>query len=190
MPFTILYPDSRAKQLDIEEKKRQEMEPLIPFAAEMVAFEEARRRMDPIDSAKVASLLTRLARQIDETRRAVEAGLRAEARPGAIKVKKTVANRGAAAVGSLRNMLRGWYGFYSGYDPVFTWWAEEPYKAVDQSLANYASFLTEKVVGVKADDAAGAAEARQGGGRGPGGGPGTGPGGGRQGGGGARPSGA
>jgi uncharacterized protein (DUF885 family) len=180
------------RQLDIEEKKRQEMELLIPFAAEMVAFEEARRRMDPIDSAKVASQLTRLARQIDETRRAVEAGLRAEARPGAIKVKKTVANRGAAAVGSLRNMLRGWYGFYSGYDPVFTWWSEEPYKAVDQSLANYASFLTERVVGVKADDAAGAAaEARPGGGRGPGGGPGAGPGGGgRQGGGAARPSGA
>jgi uncharacterized protein (DUF885 family) len=176
------------RQLDIEEKKRQEMEPLIPFAAEMVAFEETRRRMDPIDSAKVASLLTRLARQIDETRRAVEAGLRAETRPGAIKAKKTVANRGAAAVGSLRNMLRGWYGFYSGYDPVFTWWAEEPYKAVDQSLANYASFLTERVVGVKADDPAVAAEARPGGGRGPGGGPGTGPGGGRQGGGGARPS--
>jgi uncharacterized protein (DUF885 family) len=180
------------RQLDIEEKKRQEMASLIPFAGEMVALEEARRRMDPVDSAKVASLLTRLSRQIDETRRAVEAGLRAEARPASIKVKKTVANRGAAAVGSLRNMLRGWYGFYSGYDPVFTWWAVEPYKAADQSLAAYATFLTEKVVGVRTDDATGAAAAnlRPGGGRGPGAGPGGGPGGGRQGGGGARPTGA
>ncbi|HET9533656.1 MAG TPA: DUF885 family protein, partial [Blastocatellia bacterium] len=171
------------RQIDIEDKRRQEIEALIPFASEMVALEEARRRMEPVDSAKIAALLTRLNKQIDETHRAVDAGLRAEARPGAIKVKKTIANRGAGAVGSLRNMLRGWYGFYSGYDPVFTWWVEEPYKTVDQSLGNYATFLTERVVGVKPEGgSAPSADSRPGGGRGPG----AGPGGGRQGGG-ARP---
>ncbi|HSE98772.1 MAG TPA: DUF885 family protein [Blastocatellia bacterium] len=178
------------RQLDIDEKKMKEIELLIPFAGEMVALEEARRRMEPIDSAKLAALLTRLNTRIDETRRTVEAGLRPDARPGAITVKKTVANRGAGAVTSLRNMLRTWYGFYSGYDPVFTWWVEEPYKTVDQSLANYATFLTEKVVGIKPEGSTQAVTDGRpgGGGRGPGGaGPGGGGGaGGQRPGGGAR----
>jgi uncharacterized protein (DUF885 family) len=154
------------RQIDIDEKRRREIEQLIPFAAEMVALEEARRRMDPVDSAKLAVLLTRLGKQIDETRRAVEAGLRPEARPGAVKVKKTIANRGVAAVGSLRSMLRNWYGFYSGYDPIFTWWVEEPYKRADQSLATYSAFLTEKVLGVRVEGAPqAAADSRPVGGR-------------------------
>jgi uncharacterized protein (DUF885 family) len=52
----------------------------------------------------------------------------------------------------LRGTLKNWFGFHNGYDPVFTWWVGEPYKTVDQSLASYATFLREKVVGVKAGD--------------------------------------
>ncbi len=53
---------------------------------------------------------------------------------------------------SLRSTLRNWYGFYNGYDPMFTWWVSEPYKAVDQSLEKYAVFLREKVLGLKPGD--------------------------------------
>src|SRR6185369_17873554 len=60
---------------------------------------------------------------------------------------------------------RNWYTFYNGYDPVFTWWNEEPYKALDQSLTNYAQFLSERVVGIRSESS-GQAQ----GGRGPGGG--------------------
>src|SRR4029079_10962841 len=70
----------------------------------------------------------------------------------------------------LQNTLRNWYTFYNGYDPVFTWWNEEPYKVLDQSLTNYAQFLSERVVGIRSESGG------QGqGGRGPGaGGAGTG----------------
>ncbi|MGH9842739.1 MAG: DUF885 family protein, partial [Blastocatellia bacterium] len=63
--------------------------------------------------------------------------------------------------------LRTWYGYYNGYDPLFTWWAEEPYKAVDQSLANYAGYLSERVAGLRTTEAAPALA--QGGGPGRGG---------------------
>jgi len=43
--------------------------------------------------------------------------------------------------------LRNWYTFYNGYDPVFTWWNEEPYKTLDQALTTYGAFLGERVVG-------------------------------------------
>ena len=66
------------RQLDIEEKQLADMKPLIPFASAIVSLEESRRRMEPIDSAKTAATLNDLKKQIEETRRAVEAGLRPE----------------------------------------------------------------------------------------------------------------
>ena len=65
-------------------------------------------------------------------------------------MKKTVAIRAVAALNSLRNNLRNWYTFYNGYDPIFTWWNEEPYRSLDQALTGYAAFLSERVVGIRA----------------------------------------
>jgi uncharacterized protein (DUF885 family) len=145
------------RQLEIQSRQIDEIQSLIPFAISIIDLEETRRRMEPIDSAKVAATLTELRKAVDERRRAVEAGLRPEGRSGAtsevepLKVKKTLANRGVNALTNLRTILRNWYTFYNGYDPMFTWWNEEPYKALDQSLTNYASFLTERVVGIRTE---------------------------------------
>jgi hypothetical protein len=171
------YLERELRQLDIEEKQLADMKPLIPFAPTIVSLEEARRRMEPIDSAKTAATLNELKRQIEETRRAVEAGLRpergAEARSETlepIRVKKTIAFRAVGALNNLRNNLRNWYGFYNGYDPIFTWWNEQPYRALDETLAGYVSFLRERVVGLRSDSSSAATTT----GRGPGGGAGQG----------------
>jgi uncharacterized protein (DUF885 family) len=113
------------RQLDIEEKQQAEIQPLIPFGKTIVEMEEARRGMTSMtsaDSAKSATTLNGLKKQLDETRRRVEAGLRPGENPDAIRVKKTVAFRGVNAINALRGNLRNWYTFYNGYDPVFTWW--------------------------------------------------------------------
>jgi uncharacterized protein (DUF885 family) len=137
------------RQLDIQAKQLNEIAPLIPFGKVIIDLEEARRRMEPIDSAKAAATLTNLKKQIDDTRRGVDAGLRGGDAGEAIKAKKTVAFRAVAVVNSLRNSLRNWYTFYNGYDPVFTWWNEEPYKSLDEALNSYAALLSERVVGLR-----------------------------------------
>lgn len=146
------------RQLEIQTKQLAEIQPLVPFATVIIDLEEARRRMEPIDSARTAASLTNLKKQIDDTRKAVEAGLRPErgtATPPegteVIKAKKTVAFRAIGAVNTLRNNLRNWYTFYNGYDPIFTWWNEEPYKSLDQTLTTYAAFLSERVVGLRSE---------------------------------------
>src|SRR4029453_17554147 len=48
------------RQLDIQARQLSEIEPLVPFAKPIADLEESRRRMEPIDSAKVAALLTQL----------------------------------------------------------------------------------------------------------------------------------
>jgi hypothetical protein len=154
-----------AQQLELSGKQFVEIAPLLPFAQTITDLAEARRRMEKLDSAKTAALLNDMSKQIEAARRSLETSLRAE--PG--KLKKTIANRTAAAISSLRNTLRTWYGYYNAYDPLFTWWMEEPYKAVDQSLNNYATFLNERVLGVRTSEA-GPTMAGGAGGRGPGGG--------------------
>jgi uncharacterized protein (DUF885 family) len=137
------------RQLDIEASQQTEIEPLIPFGKTIVDMEETRRSMAPIDSAKAATTLNDLKKQVEETRRRVEAGLRTGDNPEAIKVKKTVAFRGVNAINALRGNLRNWYTFYNGYDPVFTWWNEEPYKALDDALTAYATFVNERLLGLR-----------------------------------------
>jgi len=168
------------RQLDIEEKQQAEVAPLIPFGKTIVDLEEARRRMDPIDSAKAATTLNGLKKQVEDTRRQVEAGLRGGDNPEAIKPKKTVAFRAVNAINSLRGNLRNWYTFYNGYDPVFTWWVEQPDKELDDAMAAYATLLNERIVGVRSASTGQTAQsgAGQRGGAGPGGAGGQGQGGG------------
>jgi uncharacterized protein (DUF885 family) len=158
--------DYELRQLEIQARNLAETAAAVPFAQTITDLEEARRRMENIDSAKTAAALTSLNKQIEKARRAVEAGLRPEGRPepratsdgdakvDPIRVKKTVANRAAGTVDGLRNTLRSWFAFYNGYDPSFTWWVETPYRTVDKTLQDYAVFLREKVVGVKVDSGA------------------------------------
>jgi uncharacterized protein (DUF885 family) len=142
------YLDHELRQLDIQAKAFTEVQLLLPFAQTLMSLEEARRRMEKIDAPKTATLLNQLNRQIAETQKAVEAGLKSEPN----KIKKTVANRAAVTMNGLRTMLRNWYGFYNGYDPMFSWWVSEPYKGTDQLMTAYSTFLREKVVGVRAND--------------------------------------
>src|ERR1044071_5196915 len=135
--------------LDIETKQQAEIEPLIPFGKIIVDFEESRRRMEPIDSAKAAVTLNDLKKQLDLTRLRVEAGLRPGDNPDAIRLKKTVAFRAVNAINSLRGNLRNWYTFYNGYDPVFTWWVEQPEKELDDAMAAYGTVLNERILGVR-----------------------------------------
>jgi uncharacterized protein (DUF885 family) len=170
------------QQEELDGQAFAEIAAFAPFAQTITDLAEARRRMEKIDPAKIAVTLNDLNKQIEASRRSVESEFRGQQG----KVKRTVANRAAVTMGSLRNTLRTWFYYYNGYDPLFTWWVEEPYKAVDQSLGAYGAFLSERGAGLRRTEAPAAptamAEARPGAGGGPGGGGARGGGGGGRGG--------
>ena len=122
-----------------------EMSSLIPFMRTISDLEDTRRTLKDLDPAKAAVTLNELAKQVSETQKSFES-------PATNKPKRTVANRAARTVGDLRNTLRRWYTFYNAYDPMFTWWCSSPYKVVDEALGKYATFISEKLVGIKPDD--------------------------------------
>jgi uncharacterized protein (DUF885 family) len=141
--------DYELRQLDIQAKSQAEIAPLVPFAQTIVGLDEARRRMETIDPAKAAAMVTSLTKRIEDARRTLELDLKSG---GAPAIKKAFANRAAIAADELKNVLSGWNNFYTGYDPLFTWWMTEPYKAADKALTGYAGFLREKIVGLKPGD--------------------------------------
>ncbi len=130
-------------QLELDARQMAEMEPLVPFAKTIIDFEEARRKMEPIDSKKAAAALADMVKAI---------GVAQKANSNGAKSKATVANRASMRLNALRNTLREWFAFYNGYDPLFSWWCEDPYKKADQALEAYSKFLREKLAGLRPGD--------------------------------------
>ena len=139
------------RQLEIQSRQFKEMEPFIPFAGTIIELEEARRRMDPLDQEKAAATLNDLKRRIEEKKKELESGTKRGKAPA---VKPTVAYRAANTLDRLRGNLKNWNAFYSGYDPLFSWWMQEPYKKADQAIESYVKFLKERIVGIGPDEAA------------------------------------
>jgi len=139
------YLDHQQKELARQQRQLEEMASLIPFARTISDLEDSRRKLETMDPAKTAAIVDGLAKQISDTQRSFEGG-------SATKPKQTVANRAARAINGLRTTLKNWFAFYNAYDPNFSWWNAEPYKSADDALQKYANFVTEKLVGIKADD--------------------------------------
>ena len=133
--------------LDRETSLFAEMRPLLPFAERLMTLEEARRRVDSVDARAVAELLAGLPAEIGRARSMAESALAAP-RTGS-PVSRIVALRAAEELADLRRTLDHWYRHYAGYDPLFTWWVAEPYRASDKSLGDYEKFLRERIVGYK-----------------------------------------
>jgi dipeptidyl aminopeptidase/acylaminoacyl peptidase/uncharacterized protein (DUF885 family) len=127
------------RQIDLRTKDREDAAPLVPFGRTILELEDARRELQAMEWPKVADDLSRLIKEIAEARKKLESRPRSQN-----TVKKTVANRALAQVESLRATLRAWHTFYDGYDPSFTWWMQEPYKAADEALRTYGTFLTDR----------------------------------------------
>ncbi|NIR44233.1 MAG: DUF885 domain-containing protein [Gemmatimonadetes bacterium] len=144
----VRYERSR---LNREERLLQEMAPWLPFASSIAGLQEARRRMEPVDPPRVAATLAELARQVDSVRTHRAETWRADSGAGAGAADRTrvVARRAAGLLDELQETLEDWYGFYAGYDPLFTWWAEAPYARLDEAISDYLAFLREDVVGIR-----------------------------------------
>lgn len=146
--------------LDREETLWAESTPVLPFGNDVFALVDSRRRMEKIEPQKAALHLVNITRKIEDVSKAVVAGLQAPdtsrtQRPvlngeiATLTVNKVVAHRSAEIINTLKSNLKSWYDFYSGYDPLFTWWARDPYRRTDSLLTAYHRTLRERILGFK-----------------------------------------
>jgi uncharacterized protein (DUF885 family) len=144
------YLQSEQRQLLREAERFEEMQPLIPFARALIALEEARRRLEEVDAAAVARLLHDACAQMQSLQTALEAAAQnaADTLP-----RPVIAHRAAQTLDKLRTTLSDWFAFSFGYDPLFTWWVEQPYRALDTALEQYAAFLRRRLAHAEDSDA-------------------------------------
>jgi uncharacterized protein (DUF885 family) len=136
--------ERESERLAHQAKRDDEVRPLLPFATMITELDQGRRRMDAIDAAKAGEQLTDLARQIEKARKGID--------EKQLTAPREVANRARQRLGDIRRALREWHRFYDGYDPVFTWWTGEPYKAVEAELEKFSNSLREKLIGPEKDN--------------------------------------
>lgn len=137
--------------LDRKTTQLSETSSLVPFADKLLALQDTRRTLAPVNSRAAATTLASVASEADSLR------ARFEATATAPKVNKAVANRAANDLERIRRSVADWYKYYDGYDPVFSWWTKDPYKKLDDALTRYSKTLREKVVGFKPAQGAAAA---------------------------------
>lgn len=142
------------KQLDLRGRQLDETSPLLPFRAMILSLLDSRRRMEPVDPAKAAAQIAGIGKQLEALRKEIEVQVKKDTKDRPAQLRRTVAYRAAGETEALRASLKSWFTFGSGYDPQFSWWLDSPYKEADKALQDYAVFLKEKVVGVKANDPA------------------------------------
>jgi len=134
-------------QLDVDAKERALAADLVPFASEMLAFAEARRRITPGEPRRAADDLDALRVKVDEARKQLARRLD-ERKDPPTAAERSAARRGWLLLERLRGSLRDWHDFRDGYDPLFSWWTREPFKGADQALDAHARLLKERLMGV------------------------------------------
>jgi hypothetical protein len=114
----------------------EEMRPLVPFARDLMALHEARRRIEPVDAAGRGGAAAALPDRVAAARAEVEAALAAGRRvAGAQSARRR--GRGAAG-GGRRGVAPPDAGLLArplrGLRPLFTWWVAEPYERAREAL--------------------------------------------------------
>lgn len=141
--------------LAVQKRQIDEMQPLLPFAKTIEDLMETRRLMQRPDAEKDAAALSAMVKEIKATRERLDPkphGASPRDTSQRPKVDPVVANRAIIATSELASDLHDWFNQYNGYDPVFTWWIDQPFKDADKALGEYKDFLKEKVIGIPPDD--------------------------------------
>jgi hypothetical protein len=145
---------SEQHQLAIRQRQIAEMTPLLPFEKKIEALIDAKLLMQRPDGEKSAATLVEITKQIDAARKQFDpsphGGTKTEGTKP--KIDPVVANRAVLATAQLSEALHEWFGQYNNYDPVFTWWVDQPFHEADKALKEYSDFLKEKLVGIAPDD--------------------------------------
>ncbi len=113
-----------------------EISAFVAFAADLYRLEMSRRALEPIDPTLIAERLNSARNSIDEANRNIAAAK--DHRFNSVVLTKARIGWVIEEVNRLRDAIQTWHTFYSGYDPLFTWWVGAPYRELDAALDRFA----------------------------------------------------
>lgn len=121
--------------------KLEEARPLVPFLDQLVTFHEERIGKRAPNAEASGKALAELQAAIVKAKASLEPQIKAAKDKKQAFVPEHVANRALRILGDGADRLEAWYSHFTGYDPMFTWWAKRPYEDAHKELENYQQFL-------------------------------------------------
>ncbi len=122
-------------KLQAEEKTYEQIAKYLPFSDKVIALEKPRRRGMTVKGEEVA-------KEMETLKKEVIASIDVIKKEPEMEMKQ--ASFAAEAVRGLQGMLKNYFNFYNGYDPLFSWWVPKTYGELDSVLNIYAGQLSRK----------------------------------------------
>jgi hypothetical protein len=133
------------KSLATDQRKLAEIEALIGFKDGVLELYEGYRQGGPMEGRPTAEKLAKIQNAVS----ALKGKIALEAGEGKLVTTAVLALRAQKIVAELQRQLDGWYRFYAGFDPQFSWWVKQPYGELKEGLVAYRNKLGELVTGGK-----------------------------------------
>ncbi len=152
----------RLEKLKLDALRDQAAAEYLPYASELITFLKNREDISTIVATDTATLIDKTAASIEQLAKSVLPLVSLEPTlSGQDETTEPIATATSSRLNALRaselqsdfiRSLREAHGFYSGYDPQYSWWVAKPMTRLLTALEQHRSALREKVVGVSADD--------------------------------------
>jgi len=135
----------RKKSLATNWHKLAEIEALVGFKDGVLELHEGYRQRAAMEARPTAEKLAEIQRAVAE----LESKIAVEEGEGKLVTTAVLALRAQKVVVELQRRLDGWYRFYAGFDPQFSWWVKQPHGELEAGLEAYRKKLGELVTGGK-----------------------------------------
>lgn len=140
----------RLSQLQRERQADAAAIVFLPYGSAIVDLGLMRENVEGYQPSALAGSIEKLADEIEQARRAHLALDQKQIESQ--KIDRIAALRAAELIDQWRRMLGELDRFYTGYDPLYSWWCEAPMKKLQVSLADHGRVIRRQIVGVPEED--------------------------------------
>ncbi len=127
--------ESEQYQLQEERKIYDQAAKYLPFSDRIYSLQKPRRRGIAVNGELVAKELNDLNKEISKAIVDLK-------KKDSLETKQ--ANLASDAAKGLQGVLKDYFNFYNGYDPLFSWWVPKTYSETDSLLNLFATSIKKK----------------------------------------------
>lgn len=126
----------RMSMAEIDQAKDDQAMQLMPGLGLIIGLLEQHELTHRIDPKPTAELFVATSIKVNEANRELSLSIRQKSSTAELQAAElqVAALRAANAVSNLRRRLRDLNSFYTGYDPMYSWWCKTPHETLDKDL--------------------------------------------------------